>query len=166
MRSPRRTSLTSRTDRSCPTASGVSVSGSGTVSRSGSTGSVPGTERWAPMCTARSSLSEPAISITSRPFDRVAVHVDRHRARAALGLHERQLDAQHPVAIGGARGVGDDVRAQLDHAAERAEVDLELLVDALLGVGRPAMAGEHELAPLDLERQLVGIDARELGLDD
>src|SRR5690242_20648665 len=125
MRSPRSTSLTSWTERSWPTASGVSVSGSGTVSRSGSTGSVPGTVRWAPMSTARSSPSEPAISITSLPLDHVAIDVDRDRARAALGAHERQLDAQHAVAVGGAGRVGDDVGAELDDAAKRAEVDLE-----------------------------------------
>src|SRR5262249_4356099 len=147
-------------------------------SRSGSTGNVVGTVRWAPMSTERSSPSEPAISITSGSsgescaegpllaLDDVAVDVDRHRARAALGRHERQLDAEHPVAVGGPRGVGDDIGAELDDAAERAEVDLELLVDALLGVCRPAVAGQHELAALDLEGQLVGIDARELGLDD
>jgi hypothetical protein len=42
VRSPARTSLTSWTERSWPTASGVSVSGSGTVSRSGRTGSTSG----------------------------------------------------------------------------------------------------------------------------
>ena len=42
IRSPASTSLTSWMLRSWPTASGVSVSGSGTVSRSGRTGSVGG----------------------------------------------------------------------------------------------------------------------------
>ena len=45
IRLPASTSLTSWTERSWPTASGVSVSGSGTVSRSGRTGSVPGMAR-------------------------------------------------------------------------------------------------------------------------
>ncbi len=42
IRLPASTSLTSWTERSWPIASGVSVSGNGTVSRSGSTGSVSG----------------------------------------------------------------------------------------------------------------------------
>ncbi len=61
---------------------------------------------------------------------------------------------------------GIDLGAERDHAAERAEVDLELLVEAALGVVGAAMAGDDELAALDLERQLVGIDAGQLGLHD
>ena len=53
-----------------------------------------------------------------------------------------------------------------DHAAEGPEVDLELLVDAALGVGRPAVPGEDQLAPVDLQGELVGVDAGQLGLDD
>jgi hypothetical protein len=49
---------------------------------------------------------------------------------------------------------------------KRAEVDLELLVDAVVGLRRAAVAGQHELAPLDLQRDLGGIDAGELGLHD
>ena len=45
-------------------------------------------------------------------------------------------------------------------------LDLELLVDAALGVGLAAMAGERELAALDLEAEVAGVDAGELGMDD
>src|SRR3954447_10146241 len=181
MRLPRRTSSTSATERSWPTASGISVSGSGIVSRSGRTGGVRGRVRGAPTSTSCSSPAASAISMGAAisgllatfrggPLTLqdvlVAVDLDRHRARAALGTHERKLDAQHAVAVGGPCGVGDDVGPELDHAPEGAEVDLELLIDAALGVGRPAVAGEHELAPVDLQRELVGIDPGQLGLDD
>src|SRR4051794_24769481 len=93
-------------------------------------------------------------------------HVDRHLARSRLGAHERQLDAQDPVAVGGAGLVGDDVGAERDHAAKRPEVDLQLLVDAALGVGRAAVAGDDQPAALDPQPDLVGVDARQLGVDD
>ena len=92
--------------------------------------------------------------------------LDRHAARARLRAGERQLDAEDAVGVGGARLVRDDLGAERDHAAERAEVDLELLVEAALGVVGAAMAGDDELAALDLERQLVRVDAGQLGLHD
>ena len=46
IRFPPSTSFTSWIERSCPMASGVSVSGKGTVSRSGSTGSASGRLVW------------------------------------------------------------------------------------------------------------------------
>ena len=169
MRLPRRTSSTSATERSWPTASGISVSGSGIVSRSGRTGSVPGTARGAPTSTSCSSPRVGDLDRSGHQPSRTSWSRSTSigtECVAALGPHERQLDAQHPVAVGGARRIGDDVGAELDHAPEGPEVDLELLVDAALGVGRPAVAGEHELAAVDLQRELVGVDAGQLGLDD
>ena len=55
IRLPASTSLTSWIERSWPIASGVSVSGNGTVSRRGSTGSVPGIVRDCPMSTVSPS---------------------------------------------------------------------------------------------------------------
>ena len=62
--------------------------------------------------------------------------------------------------------VGDDVGAERDRAAEGAEVDLELLVDAALGVGRAAVAGETSSRPSISSVDLVGVDAGQLGLHD
>ena len=62
IRSPPSTSLTSLIECSWPTASGVSVSGNGTLSLSGSTGSASGSR----VCTSRSCGPSPeaGISIT------------------------------------------------------------------------------------------------------
>ena len=86
MRSPASTSLTSWIERSWPIASGVSVSGSGTASRSGRTGSAPGTARW------RADLDRRGPRRRRRPRSRVARStsspsrdLDRHAARARLG---------------------------------------------------------------------------------
>ncbi|MEZ5120789.1 MAG: hypothetical protein R2736_04305 [Solirubrobacterales bacterium] len=46
-------------------------------------------------------------------------------------------------------------------------LDLDLLVDAVLGVvGQAAAAGDDQLATADLEVDLVDVDAGELGGDD
>ena len=68
--------------------------------------------------------------------------------------------------VGRARLLGDDVGAERDRAAERPVLDLELLVDAALDVGLAAVAGERQLAALDLEPEVAGVDAGELGVDD
>ena len=51
---------------------------------------------------------------------------------------ERQLDPQDPVVVARAGALGDHVGAELDHPPERAGLDLDLLVDAALGLGAPA----------------------------
>ena len=82
----------------------------------------------------------------------------------ALGRADRQLHREHAVLEGRLGGVGVDVGAERDDAAERPVLDLELLVDALLlGLGRAAVAGEDQLAAADLELDLGGADAGELG---
>src|SRR5918998_4177679 len=45
-------------------------------------------------------------------------------------------------------------------------LDLELLVDATLGVGLATVAGERQLAALDLQAEVAGVDPGELGVDD
>ena len=83
--------------------------------------------------------------------------------RASDGELERQLDGQDPVLVGGLRGVGVDVDAERDHAPERPVLDLELLVDALLAALGLAVAGQHQLAPADLELDLRRVDAGQVG---
>ena len=170
MRLPRRTSSTSATERSWPTASGDQRVGQRDRLAQRQDGQRPRHGRAdAPSSTALllarvgdldRSGHQPSRTSWSRSTSIGTECVP------ALGPDERQLDAQHPVAVGGARRVGDDVGAERDHAPEGPEVDLELLVDAALGVGRPAVAGEDELAAVDLQRELVGVDAGQLGLDD
>ena len=62
--------------------------------------------------------------------------------------------------------VGVDVGAERDDAAERPVLDLDLLVEPALGPRRQAPADEQQLAPADLDLDLVGVDAGELGVDD
>ena len=156
IRSPTSTSLTSRTERSWPTASGVSVSGKVTESRSGRTGSSSGQRR-----VRRGRLALGPEDLDHSP----SLALDRDRARRRR-LRERQLDGQDPVLVGGLRGVGLDVDAERDHAPERPVLDLELLVDALLAALGPAVAGQHELAPADLELDLRRVDAGQVGPHD
>ena len=90
------------------------------------------------------------------------------RCASAPGLRERQLDGQDSVLVGGVGGVGVDLRAERDHAPERAALDLQLLVDAIVGrrAFGLAVAGEHELAALDLQLHRVGVDAGQVGAHD
>ena len=73
----------------------------------------------------------------------------RDCVRSAARAGSRPQDA---VLVGGARLVGDDVGAELDDAPERAVLDLDLLVEAPLGLLRAALAGDQQLAAADLER--------------
>ena len=77
------------------------------------------------------------------------------------------MPSQDPVACTRrVAGIADDIGAERDDAPERAEADLELLVHPALGIGRAAMAGDQQLAALDLQAQLGGVDPRELGVHD
>src|SRR4051812_24785112 len=153
IRLPARTSLTSSIERSWPTARGVRVSGSGTVSRSGRTGRVRGIARspistsWPSPDAAMSIKGSPRRGVRPRLLIRMAglrpSYFDRNGPCAPLLHDQRKLDPQDAVAVGGLRLVGDDIRAERDRPAERAEVDLELLVEAPLGVRRAPMAGDH-----------------------
>ena len=82
----------------------------------------------------RDARPRAAVASPSGPADR-----DGARARRPA---QRQLDGQDPVLVGRLGGVGVDLGAERDDAPERAALDLELLVDAV--VGRPfglAVAG-------------------------
>jgi EAL domain-containing protein (putative c-di-GMP-specific phosphodiesterase class I) len=64
--------------------------------------------------------------------------------------------------------LGVDLRAERDHAPERPALDLELLVDAVVGralLGLP-VAREHELASAHLELDGVRVDPGEIGAHD
>ena len=78
--------------RSWPTASGVSVSGNGTVSRSGSTGSEAGS---APA--RRSRRPRPLADDVDVDHGRRSISIGTERRRGCR-RHERQLDAQDAVA--------------------------------------------------------------------
>ena len=165
MRLPASTSLTSWTERSWPTASGVSVSGSGTVSRSGRTG-----QRRRAASPLRADLDglrgvvggdlDHAASSCAGPRSARCAHARLGRPRAAARR------------AGSRRGRSRAPRRRTTSAPSGItrrngpKLDLELLVDAALGVGRPAVAGDDQLAALDLEAELVGVDARELGVHD
>ena len=128
IRSPESTSLTSLIERSWPTASGVSVSGKVTISRSGSTGSASGSG-WP--CARGSPASTSGVSTTSivgpPSTRRVALGHQLYssvsigtRRVASAARAKRQLDPQHAVLVGRLGLLGVDVDPQLDDAAERA----------------------------------------------
>jgi hypothetical protein len=82
------------------------------------------------------------------------------------GGDDRQLDHEHAVLVDRLGGVGIDLGAERDDAPERPVLDLELLVEALLVLGGSPVAGEDQLAAADLEVDVVGVDAREVGAHD
>src|SRR4051812_40493416 len=115
MRLPASASLTSWIERGWPAASGVRVSGKATVSRSGRTGRPSGST--GEVGTSISSGSpESVISIMGGSGEGSSAaltrDLDRHLARAAAGLGQRQLHAQDAVLIDGLGLVGDDVGTQ------------------------------------------------------
>ena len=130
-------------ERSWPMASGVSVSGKATESRSGRIGSASG--RLARTCAATASPSPEGMwMLTNRGL------------RSAPGARcfrpgQRDLDLEDAVLIGGARLARDHLGAELDDAAEGAVLDLDLLVEPPGGRGGTALAGNQELAAADLE---------------
>ncbi len=90
-RSPATTSSISRTERSCPIASGIIVWGKTTVSLSGSTGRLAG-----------SSISCSAASRRARTLARSrAFHDDRMAPARGLALGDRERDRQHAVLVAG-----------------------------------------------------------------
>src|SRR3954465_14528232 len=115
-----RTSFTSCTERSWPTASGVTVLGNATMSRSGSTGTTAG--RFDIACAPAPSCwaSGVVTSINGRRSRLRAVlplggrrAADRHLGRAIVPQH-RQLHAQDAVVVRCACVPWLDVDAELD----------------------------------------------------
>src|SRR4051794_4850442 len=127
-RSPATTSSISRTERSCPIASGVIDCGNTTVSFSGSTGSAAG------YSSGDSSGSGPSRlkSVNSLHRDPVAALV---RLR-----DDRKLDRQHAALEARVRLLGVDVLGQPNLTLERPVLDLHLLVDAARDLGPAPLA--------------------------
>ena len=91
--------------------------------------------------------------------------LDRDARRRLRGA-QRQLDAQDPVLVAGLGALGDDVGAELDHPAERAGLDLDLLVDAPLGLLDARSPLTISSRPETSRLTESGVDARELDEDD
>ena len=121
----------------------MSVSGKGTVSRSGSTGSASGRRVWTAACAASPSVDGDMDAHSSRPL--------RSGTRRRVRGRERYHDLEDPVLIARASLVGGHLRAELDHAAKRAVLDLDLLVEAARRLGAGALPGDEQLAAPDLE---------------
>ena len=86
------------------------------------------------------------------PHNTVATEalLEEERSRADLLLdHER--DAEDAVLIARPGALGDDVGAERDGAPERPRLDLDLLVDAALGLGDRTAPGDHDLASAHLD---------------
>ena len=157
IRLPQRTSSTSLIERSCPTASGVSVSGKVTVSRSGSTGSASGRGSLERIASSTSS-GDSTTSSTGVPSITPARIGTRRVASARI--EQGQLDPQDAVLIGGAGAVGVDVDLELDDAAKWARRNLHLLVDAALGLLHRSLADYRQVPAADLEVDISQVDAR------
>ena len=68
---------------------------------------------------------------------------------------QRQLDPQHAVFVGGLGALGVDLDLELDDAAEGPGGDLDLLVDAALGLLHRPFADDRQLAAADLDPDLA-----------
>ena len=121
---------------------GISVSGNATLSRSGRTGSASGSPAARRPRPGRRSPTGTWMVMAPR-----SARAARDWSGAASGIST----CSTPSVVRGARLVRDDVGAELDHPPERAVLDLDLLVEAAAGLGGAALAGDHELAPADLE---------------
>ena len=82
-----------------------------------------------------------------------------------LGIAQGQFDHQHAVFVVGDGAVVVDLDLQLDDAAEGAGGDLDLLVDAALGLLQGAAADDRQLAAGDLDPDLGEVDAGEVDFD-
>src|SRR3954463_8088133 len=83
--------------------------------------------------------------------------LDRDPLRLILLLHERDLDPQDAVLVCRARGLGLDVRPELHDAPEGPGGDLDLRVEAPASLLGAPLAGDDQLPPPDLERDLVDL---------
>ena len=126
IRLPASTSLMSVIERSWPIASGVSASGNGTLSRSGSTGSAFGRAVSRSPVTAsplRRGCGCSCGSPNPPPLRSEPPH-------GLLGPGERDLHLEHAVLVRGAGGARRPPRRRAHEPAERAVLDLDLLVKA------------------------------------
>ena len=124
---------------------------------------------------AAAPTSTAAVGRRAGDLDHRARHVvarradlDRHAARARLRLGERQLDAQDAVLVDGlAPRRRRRRRRARSIAPERAVLDLDLLVDAALGVlGRRRWPVITSSRPWISSAERRRVDAGQLGLHD
>src|SRR5918995_790169 len=129
-----------------------------------STTSIPGPPSSSIARSARRSRdSRPTSSAGSRSIIGLLLQApDGHAVGALALLDEREHDAEHAVLVGRRGFLGVDVGVQPDHAPEWAGLDLELLVDAPLGLLNRAFTADHELATGDLEADRGQIQAAEV----
>src|SRR2546427_11592814 len=71
----------------------------------------------------------------------------RHSWNLLRRLDDRQLYPQDAILVSSACALGANVHAEGDLAGERPMLDLDLLVNAPLGVPRPALAPDDQLPP-------------------
>src|SRR5262249_20948335 len=90
---------------------------------------------------------------------------DRDPVGGLFGIAQRQFDDQHTVFVVGDGAGVVDLDLQLDHAPERTRGDLDLLVDAALGLLQGAPADDRQLAPVDLDPDLGEVDPGEVDFD-
>src|SRR5690349_7969939 len=165
-RSPATTSSISRTERSCPIASGDIDCGKTTVSFSGSTGSAAGYSRAWSTSSGVSKLTSVIRGSGSRPGRRsCAPHLDRDAARRRGMVSDGELDREHAVLEACARVGRVDVLGQAHLPLERADLDLHLLVDAARDLGALALAGDDQDAFADRDADALRVDARQFDDD-
>src|SRR3954469_2677702 len=120
-RSPETTSSISRTERSCPIASGDIDCGKTTVSFSGRTGRAVGySSAWSTSSGASKLTSLIAGSNLGRRGS-CAPHLDRDLSRRRRHVGHGDLDRQHPVLKAGAGPCRVHVLREPDLALERAD---------------------------------------------
>mgnify|MGYP003391280763 CR=1 FL=1 len=81
-------------------------------------------------------------------------------------VSQRKVHAEDAVLVGGGRGVRVDVDLELDHVPERPGRDLDLLVDAALGLLDRALADDGQAATADLDADRRKVDPGEVTFDD
>src|SRR3954451_17544275 len=82
----------------------------------------------------------------------VRLALDRDAARGLALLHERYLDPQDAVLVGGGSAVGLHVGGEPAHPAQRPVCVPDRLLGPSPRLLRPPLAGADELAAVDLER--------------
>src|SRR2546423_11721776 len=113
------------------------------MSRTGRTGSAAGSG--CSECSSTASSRSALWTTSSSAIVIAAGTDDRHLPGLPGSGAQRQLDAEDPVVVGGARPIGLDVGVEPYRPPERPGLDLHLLVDAALGLLDRALARDHAL---------------------
>src|SRR6266850_8204573 len=159
-RSPATTSSMSRTERSCPIASGDIDCGNTTVSLSGRTGSAAGNLS---SCCSSSGASKETSVISGRLPRAGGSRVQPDRDATARGaVDDGQFDRQYAVLEARARASRVDVLGEAHLALERPRLDLHLLVDATRLLRTLPLAGDQQQALPCVDLHGLRIDARQL----